>query len=67
MSTGEHYSNTISWVLPAANDPRWVNGFKYTVYLKAYDTDNNKPGNDCGQATWNFVLSGATGVIKLVE
>jgi Putative Flp pilus-assembly TadE/G-like len=64
----ESYKTMIRWTLPDAHDPRWVNGIKYTVYLKAYDTDNNKPGNDCGQGTWSFILSGAaSGAIRLVE
>jgi hypothetical protein len=67
VASHETYNNMISWNLPPANDPRWQNGYTYTVYLKAYDTDQNKPGNDCGIAEWTFVLSGATGTISLVE
>jgi len=40
----------------------------YTAQLKAYDTDNNKPGNDCGQATWTFTVpAGTAGFVRLVE
>jgi hypothetical protein len=69
VPTTDKFSTMIKWILPAADDPRWQNGIKYTVFLKAYDTDNNKPGNDCGQGTWSFVLSGATGhgTINLIE
>jgi Putative Flp pilus-assembly TadE/G-like len=68
IHTSEHFSSTLEWTLPPATDPRWVNGIKYTVYLKAYDTDNNKPGNDCGEGSWSFILSGAKGgKIHLVE
>ena len=61
----DKYNTMIKWVLPAANDPRWTNGIKYTVTLLAYDTDNNRAGNDCGLATWSFVLTGATGSGKI--
>ncbi len=61
----DKYSTMIKWVLPPANDARWTNGIKYTVTLLAYDTDNNKAGNDCGLGTWSFVLTGATGSGKI--
>jgi hypothetical protein len=68
VSTSEHFGSTVKWILPPANDSRWVNGIKYTVFLRAYDTDNNKPGNDCGEGSWSFILSGAKGgKIHLVE
>lgn len=65
----DKYNTMIRWQLPAANDPRWTNGIKYTVTLLAYDTDNNKPGNDCGLASWSFILTGATGggKIRLIQ
>jgi hypothetical protein len=53
------YNTRINYNLPAANDPRWATGVTYTLHIKAYDTDNNKLGNDCGQATWSFSLAGA--------
>jgi hypothetical protein len=67
VTTREKYNNTIEWQLPAKDDPRWVNGATYTLYMRSYDTDQNKPGNDCGVATWSFVLSGAVGRIHLVD
>ena len=67
-NSSPNYTTKIQWILPPSNDPRWVNGATYTISLKAYDTDNNKPGNDCGVATWNFSLSGANnGKIHLIE
>ena len=68
MSGQQAYSTTIQYRLPPKTDPRWENGVKYTVFLKAYDTDNNKAGNDCGQASWSFVLTGAaTSSTRLIE
>jgi len=67
----DKFSTRINWNLPDRSDAlpfgNWVNGAQYTVSLKAYDTDNNKPGNDCGQASWTFTIQGASGKIALVE
>jgi hypothetical protein len=64
----DKFNTKLSWTLPPADDDRWVNGTEYTVFLRAYDTDNNKPGNDCGQGTWKFILTGATnGRVILME
>ena len=67
----DKYSTKINWNLPGKTDAlpfgNWVNGAQYTVSLKAFDTDNNKPGNDCGQGTWTFTIQGAAGRIALVE
>jgi hypothetical protein len=64
----DKFNTKISWTLPGPNDPRWENGQTYTVFLKAYDTDNNKPGNDCGQGTWKYILTGATnGKVVLIQ
>ena len=70
--TGHDKFNTlINWDLPdksaALPFGNWVNGAQYTMTLKAYDTDNNKPGNDCGQGSWTFTINGATGRISLIE
>jgi hypothetical protein len=69
VTSKETYSNTIQYILPGPTDPRWENGIKYTIFLKAYDTDNNKAGNDCGQGSWSFILTGAVAAasIHLVE
>ncbi|MEY2570780.1 MAG: hypothetical protein QOE63_1130, partial [Acidimicrobiaceae bacterium] len=58
------YNTTISWTVPLT----FTNG-DYSIFLKAYDTDNNKPGNDCGVTTWAITVSGGTGngAINLVE
>jgi Flp pilus assembly protein TadG len=64
----DKFNTQLTWTLPSANDPRWVNGTTYTLSLTAYDTDNNKPGNDCGVASWSFIIQGATnGKIHLIE
>jgi hypothetical protein len=63
----DSFHTLINWYLPQKSDPRWVNGAQYTLSLKAYDTDNNKPGNDCGQGSWSFTIQGAIGKIRLVE
>ena len=39
----------------------------YTINLKMFDTDNNKPGNDCGIMTWTIAVSGNPGDIRLIE
>src|SRR5207248_3082770 len=49
-NSSPNYTTKIQWALPDKTDPRWVNGATYTLSLKAFDTDQNKPGNDCGQA-----------------
>jgi hypothetical protein len=64
----EKYGTRIQFTLPDSS--KFVNGATYSVFLKAYDTDNNKPGNDCGIGTWKFVIQGGTGSvggISLVE
>jgi hypothetical protein len=63
----EKFNRTIEYVIPAADSPYALPNGPYTVYLKAYDTDNNKPGNDCGVFTWTFRLTGSSGDISLVE
>lgn len=68
VTSKEAYGTTIQYILPPVNDPRWENSVTYTVFLKSYDTDNNKPGNDCGLASWSFVLSGALASgVRLIE
>ena len=67
----DKFNRLINWDLPdksaALPHGNWVNGATYTMTLKAYDTDNNKPGNDCGQGSWTFTINGATGRISLIE
>jgi len=53
---GDTYNTTIQWLVPA----QMVNG-TYKIVLKAYDTDNNKPGNDCGVFVWNTKVQGGVG------
>ena len=67
-NSSPNYTTKIQWNLPPSTDARWLNGATYTIGLKAYDTDNNKPGNDCGVASWSFRLTGANnGKIHLIE
>ena len=42
----------ISATLPSSLTPG-----NYTAHLKAFDTDQNKPGGDCGEATWSFTVT----------
>lgn len=62
----ERFNFTIEYILPGPDDPNPLPNGGYTVFLKAYDTDNNKPGNDCGVFTWSFLFTGA-GDISLVQ
>jgi Flp pilus assembly protein TadG len=62
----DKYSSQIDFQLPDAS--KFFAGVTYTASLTAYDTDQNKPGNDCGVATWTFTVAGGTaGSIRLVE
>jgi hypothetical protein len=62
----DKYSTKIDYQLPDASN--FSPGAVYTASLTAYDTDQNKPGNDCGHATWSFkVPSGTAADIHLVE
>jgi len=67
----DQYSTKVNYVLPGPSAAlpfgAWANNVQYTVTLKAFDTDNNKPGNDCGQGSWTFTITGATGRIALIE
>ena len=67
----EHFNSTIQFRLPGPDDLNPLPGSFYKVFLKAYDTDNNKPGNDCGVFTWSFRFTGSNtpggGEISLVE
>jgi Putative Flp pilus-assembly TadE/G-like len=59
----DKYNTTIQWNVPAT-----LSNGNYKIYLKAYDTDNNKPGNDCGVYTWTVTVTGGrSGTINLVE
>jgi hypothetical protein len=70
---GDTYNTKISWQMPS--DPTVLSSGKFTVFLKAYDTDQNKGGaigHDCGQSSWTFNAQGFTGPgnpgnINLVE
>jgi hypothetical protein len=58
----DKYNTTINWKVPDLGNGNWE------IYLKAYDTDNNKAGNDCGIMTWTIALTGnGIGDIRLVE
>lgn len=67
---GEHkYQTRISYRLPST----LVNG-AHTVYLKAFDSDQNKAGGDCGEATWTINYTGGkstanagVGRVELIE
>jgi hypothetical protein len=66
-SDGAHskdkFNTTIGWKVPST----LANG-NYKIYLKAYDTDNNKAGNDCGVGTWTITVTGGTsGSVNLIE
>ena len=62
----DKYSSKIDYQLPDAS--KFFPNVVYTASLTAYDTDQNKPGNDCGQAKWTFTVAGGTaGFIRLVE
>ena len=45
----EKYSTLIQYQLPAT-----IGAGTHTVFLKAWDGDQNKKGGDCGAATWSF-------------
>jgi LPXTG-motif cell wall-anchored protein len=47
----EKYSTLIQYQLPAS-----ISGGVHTVFLKAWDGDQNKAGGDCGTATWTFTV-----------
>jgi len=47
----EKYSTLIQYQLPAS-----IAGGVHTVVLKAWDSDQNKTGGDCGTATWTFTV-----------
>ena len=67
------YNTQIQWNLPS--DPTVLSDGTFTVFLKAYDTDQHSGGtigHDCGQAVWNFKTTGFTGQgtqgnVRLVE
>lgn len=62
----DKFNTKIDYQLPDAS--KFFAGAVYTASLTAYDTDQNKPGNDCGHATWTFTVAGGTaGFIRLVE
>ena len=62
----EKFNTRIDFQLPDAS--QFYAGSLYTASLTAYDTDQNKPGNDCGHAVWTFTVPGGTaGFIRLVE
>jgi len=62
----DKFSSKIDYQLPDAS--KFFSDVVYTASLTAYDTDQNKPGNDCGVATWTFTVTGGTaGFIRLVE
>ena len=55
----EKYSTLIEFRLPAN-----VAGGTHTVFLKAWDSDQNKAGGDCGAATWTFnVVTPERGIV----
>jgi hypothetical protein len=55
----EKYSTLIEFQLPAT-----VAGGTHTVFLKAWDGDQNKAGGDCGEATWTFnVVTPERGIV----
>ena len=60
----DKFNTTIKWKIPFTT----TNGH-YTIYVKAYDTDNNKPGNDCGiyQFSYDFTGGSPGGSVALVE
>src|SRR4051794_18383399 len=43
----EKFNTDIQFKLPAS-----LGRGLHTIFLKAWDSDNNKPGGDCGAATW---------------
>lgn len=57
----DKFYTTIKWDASALTDGN------YTINLKMFDTDNNKPGNDCGIMTWTIAVSGNPGDIRLIE
>jgi uncharacterized repeat protein (TIGR01451 family) len=48
---GDKFATRISTVIPKNLDTG-----DHTAYLKAEDTDQNKAGGDCGEATWTFTV-----------
>jgi len=57
----DKYNTTIYWNAAGLTDGT------YTINLKLYDTDNNKPGNDCGVMTWTISVTGNPGEVRLIE
>lgn len=60
--TKEKYSTDIQYKLPSS-----LSNGPHTIFLKSYDSDNNKPGGDCGVATWTINLTGGASNVVLVE
>jgi Flp pilus assembly protein TadG len=61
-STSEKYSTDIQFKVPSS-----LTSGSHTWFLKAYDSDNNKPGGDCGVATWTLNVAGGASNVELVQ
>src|SRR5437763_921178 len=48
----QKFVTKISFVLPTDIAPG-----EHTAMLRAWDSDQNKPGGDCGTATWKFTVA----------
>jgi Flp pilus assembly protein TadG len=62
QSTSEKYSTDIQYKVPSS-----MTSGSHSFHLKAYDSDNNKPGGDCGVADWSLNLSGGASNVELVQ
>jgi len=61
ITTNEKYSTDIQYKLPTTG----LASGGHTVTLKAWDTDSNKAGGDCGVATWSINFAGSD--VELVQ
>jgi Flp pilus assembly protein TadG len=61
-STNEKYSTDIQYKVPST-----LTSGAHAFHLKAYDSDNNKPGGDCGVADWSLNVSGGASNVELVQ
>lgn len=58
----EKYSTDIQYLLPQS-----LSNGAHTITLKAWDTDSNKSGGDCGTATWTINVTGGRSDVELVQ
>jgi hypothetical protein len=61
-STSEKYSTDIKFRVPS----NLSNG-AHSFHLQAYDSDNNKPGGDCGIVDWSLNVTGGASNVELVQ